>query len=75
MSNLINIHPVREELFHMDRRTDMTKLIEAYCNSGNELKTSNRPIDQNHIENYTATVPPRLYIVQGGSNMTGTDCV
>ena len=32
MSNLMKIPPVRDELFHADRRTDMTKLIVTFPN-------------------------------------------
>jgi len=34
----MNIRPVRAELFHADRRTDMTKLIDAFCNFANAPK-------------------------------------
>ena len=33
------IHPVGAELFHADRRTDMTKLIVAFRNLGTRLKS------------------------------------
>ena len=32
ISNLMKIRPVGAELFHEGRRTDMTKLIVAFCN-------------------------------------------
>jgi hypothetical protein len=38
----MKIHPVGAELFHVagrtDRKTDMTKLIVTFCNSGNTPK-------------------------------------
>ena len=36
--NFIKIRPVGAELFHADRRTDMTKVIVAFRNSANEPK-------------------------------------
>jgi hypothetical protein len=38
ISNLMNIRPVGTELFHADRRTDVTKLIVALRNSANAPK-------------------------------------
>jgi len=43
MSNFMKIHPVRAELFHADRRTDvqrdMQETIVAFGNFANALKT------------------------------------
>jgi len=39
MSNFIKIRPEGAELFHADRRTDMTKPIIAFRNFGKALKT------------------------------------
>jgi len=39
ISNSKKIRPVRTELFHVDRRTDMTKLIAAYRSFENAPKT------------------------------------
>ena len=43
ISNFMKIHPVGAELFHADeqtdRRTDMTKLIAAFCNFANAPKS------------------------------------
>jgi len=36
ISDFMKIPPVEAELFHADRRTDMTKLIIAFRNSANE---------------------------------------
>jgi len=33
----MKIHPVGTELFHVDRQTDMKKLMEAACNFANVL--------------------------------------
>jgi len=38
-SNFMKIRPVGAELFHADRRTDMTKLIIAFRNFANAPKT------------------------------------
>ena len=38
ISNFVKIRPVRAELFHADRRTDMTKLIAAFRNFPNAPK-------------------------------------
>jgi len=32
ISDLTKIHPVAAELFHVDRQTDMMKLIITFCN-------------------------------------------
>ena len=40
--NFIKILPVRAELFHADRRTDITKLIVASRNFANAPKTVER---------------------------------
>ena len=32
MSNVMKIHPVGAELFHVDGQTDMTKLTVTFCN-------------------------------------------
>ena len=37
-SNFMKIHPVRVELFHVERQTDMTNLIVMFCNSANVPK-------------------------------------
>ena len=39
MSNLMKICPVGAELFHADGRTEMTKLIVAFCNFQTRLST------------------------------------
>ena len=38
ISNFVKIRPVGVELFHVDRRTDMTKLIVAFRNFANAPK-------------------------------------
>jgi len=38
MSNLMGIHAVGAELFHEDRRTDMTKLTVAFRNFAKMIK-------------------------------------
>jgi len=40
MSNFIKNRLVKAELFHADRRTDMTKQIRAFRNFANALKKS-----------------------------------
>ena len=53
MSNLIEIRPVRTEVFHADRRTDdrmdgltdMTKLIVAFRNFANALNKNKLLLD------------------------------
>ena len=42
MSNLIKISPVAAQLFHADRRTDMTKPIVAFRNFANTPKKGAR---------------------------------
>jgi len=37
-SNFMKIRPVGTELFHADGRTDMAKLIVAFCNFSNAPK-------------------------------------
>jgi len=39
ISHSMNIHPVGAELFHEDRRTDMTKLTDAFHNFANAPKS------------------------------------
>jgi hypothetical protein len=41
ISNFIKIHPVGAELFHADRRIDMTQLIVAFRNFANAPDISN----------------------------------
>ena len=40
ISNFTKIRPLGGELFHVDRRTDITKLIIAFRNSANAPKTT-----------------------------------
>jgi hypothetical protein len=42
--NFMKIHPVRTKLFHTDGRTDMTKLIVAFCNFATPLKELNMSV-------------------------------
>jgi hypothetical protein len=42
ISNFMKIHPVGAELFHVDRQTDMMKLIVTFHNSANTPNTSVR---------------------------------
>jgi len=45
ISNFIKIRPVGAELFHVDGRTDMTKLIVAFRNFANAPKKKNHSHD------------------------------
>jgi hypothetical protein len=38
--NLTKIRPVTAQLFHADRRTDMTRLVDAFCNFVNGTKST-----------------------------------
>jgi hypothetical protein len=44
ISNFMKIHLVGAELFHMDARTDMTKLIAALCNLTEAPKNQSFPL-------------------------------
>jgi hypothetical protein len=39
ISDFMKICPVGKELFHVDRRTDMTKMLVAFCNFATCLQT------------------------------------
>ena len=53
ISSLIKIHPVAVELFHADRRTDMIKLIVAFCDFAN---APNYIIRRNSTRSYLSLI-------------------
>jgi hypothetical protein len=60
ISSFIKICPVRVELFHADRRTDMTKLIVVLAILQTRLK--NKQADKlKKVQIYTALIKPALY--------------
>jgi len=52
MSNLVKIRPVESELFHADRRTDITKLMVAFHNSANAPKYEWRYISTSPLSSW-----------------------
>ena len=48
ISNFMKIRPVGAELFHADRRTDVTKIIVAFRNFANASKKIRR-VGRNHV--------------------------
>ena len=56
VSNFVKIRPMEAELFHVDRQTDMTKLIVAFLNF------ANAPQKWSHKGSYTALVNPDGYL-------------
>ena len=65
ISSFIKIRSVGTELFHEDRRTDL-KLIVAFRNCAKAPKNS--------YNLYNKRIRLHTVFVQGGSNMTGTNC-
>ena len=59
--NFMKIRPAGAELFHADRRTDMTKLIVAFRNSANVPKNVAR--SRNHCCHGNVTIPSTCIVV------------
>jgi len=69
MSNFMKIRPVGTELFHVDGRTDMTKLMVAFHNCVNEPKEKKPILIQVTLLLLSMVISMR-YSIQNVQNMT-----